>query len=48
MYNIQKRVEEDKYTREEVHSSKTQYMIKDAITAHERKITTDIRKKQGA
>ena len=53
MYNRQKRVEEDKEkknileTKYRVQKRKTQDMIKDAITAHERKITKDIRNHKG-
>ena len=53
MYNRQKRVEEDKQKKNileekyRVQKRKTQYMIKEAITAHERKITTDIRNNKG-
>ena len=53
MYNRQKRVEEDKQKKNileeeyRVQKRKTQYMIKEAITAHERNITTDIRNNKG-
>ena len=53
MYNRQKRVEEDKQKKNileekyRVQKRKTQYMIKEAITAHERKITMDIRNNKG-
>ena len=53
MYNRQKRVEEDKQKKNileekyRVQNRKTQYMIKEAITAHEGKITTDIRNNKG-
>ena len=53
MYNRQKRVEEDKQKKNilkekyRIQKRKTQYIIKEAITAHERKITTDIRNNKG-
>ena len=53
MYNRQKRVEEDKQDKNileekyRVQKIKTQNMIKEAITAYKRKITTDIRNNKG-
>ena len=53
MYNRQKGVEEDKEKKNiqemkyRVKERKTRDMIKDAITAHERKITKDIRNYNG-
>ena len=51
MYTRKKRVEEDKQNKnileKKYRVKKTQYMIKAAITAHERKITTDIRNNKG-
>ena len=53
MYNRQKRVEEDKEKKNileekyRVKKRKTQYIIKYATTAHEKKITKDIRNNKG-